>query len=53
MTAARFVLSLDIGSNSVGSMWLDRKTGKIATGTSVFPAGVEESDDKRGDPLHP
>lgn len=47
---ARYVLALDIGSNSVGSMWLDRKTGDITTGTSVFPAGVDETDDKRGEP---
>ncbi|MDP1661963.1 MAG: HNH endonuclease [Phycisphaerales bacterium] len=47
---ARYVLSLDIGSNSVGSMWYDRQTGKIVTGDSVFPAGVDESDDKRGEP---
>lgn len=47
---ARFVLAMDVGSNSVGSMWFDRCTGAIATGTSVFPAGVDETDDKRGDP---
>jgi CRISPR-associated endonuclease Csn1 len=46
----RYVLGLDIGSNSVGSMWLDTKTGAITTGTSIFPAGVDETDDKRGDP---
>lgn len=46
----RTVLALDIGSNSVGSMWFDRATGKIATGVSVFPAGVDETDDKRGEP---
>lgn len=46
----RYVLALDIGSNSVGSSWFDLKTGDITTGTSVFPAGVDETDDKRGDP---
>lgn len=46
----RFVLGLDIGSNSVGSSWIDRKEGAITAGTSVFPAGVDESDDKRGEP---
>lgn len=46
----RYVLGLDIGSNSVGSVWIDRKSGEITTGVSVFPAGVDESDDKRGDP---
>lgn len=43
-------LSLDIGSNSVGSAWLDFDSGDITTGVSIFPAGVEESDEKRGDP---
>jgi CRISPR-associated endonuclease Csn1 len=47
---ARHVLGLDIGSNSVGSAWIDLEAGTVATGISVFPAGVEESDDKRGDP---
>ncbi|MCW5766302.1 MAG: hypothetical protein KIT68_10040 [Phycisphaeraceae bacterium] len=47
---ARFVLALDIGSNSVGSVWLDRKTGELTAGISIFPAGVDESDDKRGEP---
>lgn len=44
------VLGLDIGSNSVGSAWIDLKDGEIVPGSSVFPAGVDESDDKRGDP---
>lgn len=44
------VLGLDIGSNSVGSAWIDRKHGSVTAGVSVFPAGVEESDEKRGDP---
>lgn len=43
-------LGLDIGSNSVGSAWVDHKTGEITVGVSVFPAGVDESDEKRGDP---
>ncbi|MBK9119356.1 MAG: hypothetical protein IPM18_07090 [Phycisphaerales bacterium] len=46
----RHVLGFDIGSNSVGSAWIDRETGRVVTGISVFPAGVEESDEKRGDP---
>lgn len=46
----RYVLALDIGSNSVGSMWLDREAGTLTTGTSIFPAGVDESEEKRGDP---
>ncbi|MBI1338355.1 MAG: hypothetical protein GC164_15540 [Phycisphaera sp.] len=43
-------LGLDIGSNSVGSAWLDSATGDLTTGISIFPAGVDESDDKRGEP---
>ena len=43
-------LGLDIGSNSVGSTWIDLKTGDINGGVSIFPAGVDESDEKRGDP---
>lgn len=48
------ILSLDIGSNSVGSAWLDldpaRGDSPLTVGTSIFPAGVDESDDKRGEP---
>nr|AME16486.1 CRISPR-associated protein Cas9 [uncultured bacterium] len=43
-------LGLDIGSNSVGSAWIDLKDKSITLGDSVFPAGVEESDTKRGVP---
>lgn len=43
-------LGFDIGSNSVGSAWIDTDSGEITTGVSIFPAGVDESDDKRGDP---
>lgn len=46
----RSVIGIDIGSNSVGSVWIDPTTGTITPGVSVFPAGVDESDDKRGDP---
>ncbi len=46
----RHVLGLDIGTNSVGSAWIDTQTGEITAGLSVFPAGVDETDDKRGDP---
>jgi CRISPR-associated endonuclease Csn1 len=42
------ILGLDIGSNSVGSAWID--SGTITRGISIFPAGVDETDDKRGDP---
>lgn len=50
MASPRIVLGLDIGTNSVGSMWLDREEGTLRTATSVFPAGVDESEDKRGEP---
>ncbi len=43
-------LGLDIGTNSVGSAWVDTETREIAVGVSVFPAGVDETDDKRGAP---
>lgn len=43
-------LGLDVGSNSVGSAWIDSSTGDVTTGTSIFPAGVDEQDDKRGEP---
>lgn len=46
----RHILGLDIGSNSVGSAWIDQQDGQICIGLSVFPAGVDETDDKRGDP---
>lgn len=44
------VLGLDIGSNSVGSAWIDTDKKVIKLGCSVFPAGVEETDEKRGAP---
>lgn len=44
------LLGLDIGTNSVGSAWIDLRTGAIDVGLSVFPAGVDEADDKRGEP---
>ena len=50
MQKSQYVLGLDIGSNSVGSVWIDRETGKVRSGVSVFPAGVDEADDKRGEP---
>jgi len=43
-------LGLDIGSNSVGSAWIDTKTKGIRLGVSVFPAGVDETEEKRGGP---
>jgi CRISPR-associated endonuclease Csn1 len=43
-------LGLDIGSNSVGSAWADTEKRFVKMGVSVFPAGVEESENKRGAP---
>lgn len=43
-------LGIDIGSNSVGSAWVNPDKRQIFMGSSVFPSGVEESDDKRGAP---
>lgn len=43
-------LGLDIGSNSVGSAWIDTEAQVVDAGASIFPAGVEESDAKRGSP---
>lgn len=50
MAADRFILGLDIGSNSVGSAWVDLEEGTIDAAVGVFPAGVDESDQKRGAP---
>jgi CRISPR-associated endonuclease Csn1 len=44
------LLGLDIGSNSVGSAWVDTDKKLIEMGVSAFPAGVEESETKRGAP---
>jgi len=44
------ILGLDIGTNSVGSAWVDTDQHAVRMGVSVFPAGVEESDTKRGAP---
>lgn len=44
------LLGLDIGSNSVGTAWVDTEAKTIGMGVSVFPAGVEEQTDKRGSP---
>lgn len=43
-------LGLDIGSNSVGSAWVNLDSREIHLAASVFPAGVEEQDGKRGAP---
>jgi CRISPR-associated endonuclease Csn1 len=44
------ILGLDIGSNSVGSAWIDTERELIDVGVTVFPAGVEDSDSGRGAP---
>jgi len=44
------LLGLDIGTNSVGSAWVDTDKHLIKMGDGVFPAGVEESETKRGSP---
>lgn len=44
------VLSIDIGTNSVGSCWVDMEQEVMRMGVSVFPAGVEESSEGRGAP---
>lgn len=43
-------LGLDIGSNSVGSAWVDTERGEVHLAAGVFPAGVDEQEDKRGAP---
>ena len=45
-------LGLDIGSNSVGSAWVGTDQRIIQLGVSVFPAGVDETDTKRGAPVN-
>lgn len=44
------VLGLDIGSNSVGSAWVDAQEEEFKLGVGRFPAGVEESEKQRGTP---
>ncbi|MCW5830279.1 MAG: type II CRISPR RNA-guided endonuclease Cas9 [Deltaproteobacteria bacterium] len=43
-------LGFDIGTNSVGSAWVDVSGRDITFGVSIFPKGVEESESKRGAP---
>jgi CRISPR-associated endonuclease Csn1 len=43
-------LGLDIGSNSVGSAWVDTEQKTICMAVSIFPAGVDEQENKRGAP---
>lgn len=44
------ILGLDLGSNSVGSAWVDTEKQEIVAGVSIFPAGVDETDTGRGTP---
>ena len=46
------IMGLDIGSNSVGSAWVDTDSRTIKLGVSIFPAGVDETDTKRGAPIN-
>ncbi|MCC6125037.1 MAG: type II CRISPR RNA-guided endonuclease Cas9 [Pirellulales bacterium] len=43
-------LGIDIGTNSVGSAWVDMSARDVHLAVSVFPSGVEETEDKRGAP---
>lgn len=45
-------LGLDIGSNSVGSAWIDTGSRLVRLGVGIFPAGVDETDTKRGTPVN-
>lgn len=46
-------LGLDIGSNSVGSAWIDLDQQSVEIAASVFPAGVDETDaGARGEPIN-
>jgi len=33
-----FRIGFDVGSNSVGSVWIDTQNGTMAARTSIFPA---------------
>lgn len=45
-------LGMDIGSNSVGSAWVDTEKQRVCLGVGIFPAGVDETDTKRGSPIN-
>lgn len=45
-------LGIDVGSNSVGSAWVDDEAEIVRLAVGVFPAGVDETDTKRGTPLN-
>ena len=50
MARPRFLLGIDIGTNSVGSAGIDKGTHEIRYGVCIFSAGVEEKSKKRGEP---
>ena len=45
-------LGLDIGSNSVGSSWVDTEKKSIHMMVGIFPSGVDETETKRGSPIN-
>ena len=45
------LLGLDVGSNSLGSAWVDTELQTIRLAASVFPAGVGERENKRAAPV--
>jgi len=50
-SAMTTILGLDIGTNSVGSAWIDTDKATVDLGVGIFPAGVKEKPDgSRGDP---
>ncbi len=46
----RDVLGIDIGTESVGSTWVNLKANDFDLAVSIFPRGIEESDKQRGAP---
>lgn len=46
----RYLLGIDIGTESVGSAWVDLQARDFDFAVGIFPRGVEERDDKRGAP---
>jgi CRISPR-associated endonuclease Csn1 len=44
------VLGIDIGTESVGSAWVDLEANDFDLAASIFPRGIEESDRDRGAP---
>lgn len=44
-------LGIDLGSNSCASAWMDTESPDVQLAVSIFPAGVDEQENKRGTPL--